>query len=103
MFTLCLRVIIAMRKHHDQKKLEEARVCFPHSSTEQRIIKSSEGNNLSRVGTWRQELMQRPWRDAAYWLAPHGFLSLLSYGAQDHQPRNGPTHDGLGLSPLITN
>jgi hypothetical protein len=23
-------------------------------------------------------LMQRPWMGAAYWLAPHGLLSLLS-------------------------
>jgi hypothetical protein len=23
---------------------------------------------------------------AAYWLAPHGLLSLLSYRTQDHQP-----------------
>lgn len=27
--------------------------------------------------------------DAAYWLASHGFLSLLSYSTQDHQPRDG--------------
>ena len=33
--------------------------------------------------------MQRPWRGAAYWLAFHGLLSLLSYRAQDHQPRSG--------------
>ena len=39
--------------------------------------------------------MQRPWRDAAYWLAPYGFLSLLSYRTQDHQPRDGTTHNGL--------
>jgi hypothetical protein len=35
--------------------------------------------------------MQRPWRDAAYWLAPHGLLSLLSYRTQDHQPRIAPS------------
>ena len=29
------------------------------------------------AGTWRQELMQRPWRDVAYWLASLGLLSLL--------------------------
>jgi hypothetical protein len=28
---------------------------------------------------WKEELMQRPWRDVAYWLASYGFLSLLSY------------------------
>ena len=39
------------------------------------------------AGTWRQALMQRPWRDAAYWLVLHGLLSLLSYRIQDYQPR----------------
>jgi len=34
--------------------------------------------------------------DAAYWPAPHGLLSLLSYRIQDHQPRDGTTYNGLG-------
>jgi hypothetical protein len=38
---------------------------------------------------------------AAYWLALHGLLSLLSYRTQDHQPRDGTTHSGLGPPPLI--
>jgi hypothetical protein len=29
-----------------------------------------------RAGTWEQELKQKPWRRVAYWLAPHGLLSL---------------------------
>ena len=33
--------------------------------------------------------------DAAYWLVPHGLLSLLSYRTQDHQLRDGTTHNGL--------
>ena len=32
-----------------------------------------------RAGTWKQELMQTPWRGAAYLLAHHGLLSLLSF------------------------
>ena len=35
--------------------------------------------------------MQKPWRGAAYWLAPHDLLSLLSYRAQDL------TRDGTAL------
>jgi hypothetical protein len=42
------------------------------------IIKGSQDWNSTKAGTWRQELMQRPWRNAAYWLAPHGLLILLS-------------------------
>jgi hypothetical protein len=45
----------------------------------------------------KQELMQRPLRGAAYWLAPPGLLSMLSYRTQDYQsrdgtPKNGPSH-----------
>jgi hypothetical protein len=41
--------------------------------------------------------------DAAYWLALHGLLILLSHKTQDHQPRDGSTYNGLGPSLLITN
>jgi hypothetical protein len=32
---------------------------------------------------------------AAYCVALHSLLSLLSYSTQDHQPMGGPTHSGL--------
>ena len=65
-------------------------------------IKGSWGRNSSRARTRRQELMQRPWRGSAYWLAPHDVLSLLSYRIQDHQPRDGTTHSGrISLLALI--
>ena len=35
-------------------------------------------------------------KGAAYWLAPCGLLSLLSYITQHYQPRDGTTHSGLG-------
>ena len=41
---------------------------------EQFIIESSKGRNSCSVGTWRQELMQRLQRGAAYWLAPYSLL-----------------------------
>jgi hypothetical protein len=34
---------------------------------------------------------------AAYWLAPHGWLSLLSYRTQDHQARDGTTYNEMVL------
>ena len=47
--------------------------------------------------------MQRLWRGAAYLLAPHGLLSLLSYRTQDHQASD-TTHNGLDPPPSsITN
>jgi hypothetical protein len=61
------------------------------------ITEGSQSRNSSKTGTWRQKLMQRPWRDAAYWLAPHGFLNLLSYNTQEYQLKDGITHNELGL------
>ena len=60
------------------------------------LIKYSKGWNSHWAGTWRQELIQRPWRGAAYWLDPHDLLSLLSYRSQDHQLRDGTTFNRLG-------
>jgi hypothetical protein len=54
------------------------------------------------AGIRRQELMQRSWRSTAYWLAPHDWLGLLSYSTQDHQPRDGTTHNGLAPPSLMT-
>jgi hypothetical protein len=42
--------------------------------------------------------MQTPWTGAAYWLAPHGLLNLLSYNPGP-QPRDGTTHNGLDPPP----
>jgi hypothetical protein len=46
--------------------------------------------------TWKQELKQGPWRNAAYWSVSHGWLSLLSYTPQNQLPRGDTTHSGLG-------
>jgi hypothetical protein len=47
-----------------------------------------------REVTWRQELMQRPWRSMDYWIDSADFLSLFSYRTQDYQPTDGITHNG---------
>jgi hypothetical protein len=77
-----------------KKQVGEERVYLAYTSTLLFITKGSQDWNSHREGTWRQELMQRPWRDAVYWLAFPGLLSLLSYRTQDHQPRDGTTHNG---------
>ena len=65
MFPVLARVCIAMTKHHDQKQLQEKSVYLnlhplvPHPGKSEQELKS---------GTWRQELMLRPWRSTAYWL-----------------------------------
>jgi hypothetical protein len=65
---------------------------FSHSS-----IKSSEGRNLE-AGADAEAM-----KGFAFWLAPHGLLSLLSYRRQDHQLRIDLTHTGLGSTKGITN
>jgi len=39
---------------------------------------------------------ERPWRSAAYWVAPDGLLNLISYRIQDYQP-GCPTHNRWAL------
>jgi hypothetical protein len=81
----------------------EERVYLAYTSISLFIIKERQDRNSNRAGNWRQELMQRPWRGAGYWLALHGLFSLLSYRTQDYQPRDDTTHSGLGPLTLITN
>ena len=58
-------------------------------------------------GSWDRNLEagadEKPWRGAAYWLVPHGLLTLLSYRTQGYHPKDGITHNGLGHPSLITN
>lgn len=85
------------------KQLAEERVYLAYDCPLQFIIKESQGSNLSRAGTWSQELMQSPWRRVTCWIAFHGLFRLIPYTTQDHHPRNGTTHSGMGPSPSITN
>jgi hypothetical protein len=61
-----------------KKQAGKERVYSPYTFTSLFIIKESQDRNSNRAGNWKQELMQRPFRDAGYWLASHGLLSLLS-------------------------
>jgi hypothetical protein len=45
---------------------------FPHCCSSAKEVRT--GTYYHRAGTWRQELMQRPWRGAVYWLAHLDFL-----------------------------
>jgi hypothetical protein len=71
-----------------KKQVGEERLHFHIAVHHQR--KSGEELTLGR----KQKLMQRPWRDATYWLASPGLLSLFSYRTQDYQPRDGTTYNG---------
>lgn len=53
--------------------------------------------NSTRAGCWRQEVVQRAQREAAYLFAQSDFR------IQNHQPRDDATHNKLGHTPSITN
>lgn len=46
------------------------------------LLREVKGRNSA--GTWRHQLKQGPWRNAAFLPAPHGLLSLLTCNTQDH-------------------
>jgi hypothetical protein len=71
-------------KHHYQKANWSKKVYSAYTSTLLFITKENQDRNSHRAGTWRQELMQRSWRSAAYWLTFHVLLGLLSYRTQNH-------------------
>jgi hypothetical protein len=77
-----------------KKQVGEERVYSAFIFTLLFITKGSQDWNPSRAGAWRQELIQSPWRGAAYRIASPGVLSLLSYRTQGYQPRDGTTHNG---------
>jgi hypothetical protein len=64
------------------------------------FFEGSQDRNSNRKGTWRQKLMQKPWKGASYWLALHGLLSLLSYRTQDDKLRDGTIYNEL--DPLFS-
>jgi hypothetical protein len=84
-----------------KKQVGEERVYSAYTSTLLFITKRSQDWNSHRSGTWSQELMQRLWKDAAYWIASPGLLSLLSYRTLDYQARDDTTHNGLGPPTLV--
>ena len=67
-------------------------LAYSYSLSQRGIRVGTQGRNL------RHELKHR---SAAHWLAPLGLLSLLSYTIQDHSPRGGISHSGLGPLTLI--
>ena len=84
-----VKVTITVIKHHDQSNLK--RKGFLWLTLPQQCLALKD----IRAGTWRQGVMLRPWRGAAYWLAFYGLLSLFAYRTLNHQTGDGSTHNGL--------
>jgi hypothetical protein len=62
------------------------------------IHHQSQDGHPNRAGSWKWELMPRPWRGTSYYLVPPDLLSLLLYRMQDPKSRDGIKH-----TLLITN
>jgi hypothetical protein len=77
-----------------KKQVGEERVYLTYTSTLLFITKGSQNWNSHRVLIWRQELMQKLWRNIAYWIASPGLLIMLSYRTQNYQPKDDITHNG---------
>jgi hypothetical protein len=73
-----------------KKQVGEERVYSAYTSTLLFITKGSQVRNPHRARTWRQELMQRPWR-----------MLLTGLLSQDYQPRDGTIHNRLGPPHLL--
>jgi len=62
---ICLRVSILAQNIRTKKQVGEERVYSAYISILLFTIKGSQDRNAHRAGTWRQEMMQRPWRDVS--------------------------------------
>jgi len=84
---ILVMVTIAVMKYCDQKQAGEKRVYLVALF----ITKGSQDKNSNRAGTWRQELMQRPWGVLLTGLLPMAcsacllffFFLVLFFGAGD--------------------
>ena len=61
------------------------------------LTEGSQDSNSKEAGAGVETM-----EDAEFWLTSPALLSLLSYRTQDHQPKDGTTHNGLGLPPLVS-
>lgn len=58
-----------MAKPYDQSSIKRKWLIWlvlPHHCT----VSKRSGKELTGSGSWRQDMMQRPWRDDVYWLTP---------------------------------
>jgi len=81
-------------KHHDQEEVGEERVYSNLTSTLLFITKESQDWNSSRSGADAEAMEVSYLLPCFPCLASPDLLSLLSYRNQDHQPKNGTTHNG---------
>ena len=72
-----------------------------YTSIQLLIIEGSQDRILKRAETQRQDRSHG--RMLLIGLLAHSFFNLLSYRTQDHLPRDGTAHSGLGTPTSTTN
>lgn len=82
--SIFITVTDAVRKPHCKATWGGVYLVF--ASTPLFIIEGSQDRESNSVGTWKQELMLRPWRSSAYWLAAMSMLTCLPCYPHYHQP-----------------
>jgi hypothetical protein len=87
---ICVGVCISAQNIMTKKQVGEKGVYSAYISKLLFITKGSQNRNSYRARTWRQDLMQRPWRIAAYWLASPDCLAGSLIEPIDGNTRMGP-------------
>ena len=76
-------------------------ISLPHHCSSSKEVRT--GTQTRQEPGGRSWCRQRPWKGTLYWLAPHGLLSLFSYGTQDQLPTGGTIHSELSPSTSLIN
>lgn len=95
----CLGVSIVVIKYHDKTNSGRRGILSAYNSQVMRQHLGASGAQGKNLGHDRSHGQA----NAAYWLAPSGFLIVLFYITQDRLPSVGSTHRGLGSPTPITN
>lgn len=89
------RVMIFMRKHHYQIPSWRERVYLTYTLILSTIIEENQDRNSNMAGSWRKELVEWPWKDTAYLIAPDACLFTLHfYKTWDQHPMDSNTYSG---------
>lgn len=68
------RITNAVMKYYNQKQTGEDKFYLTYTLPHHFIIRESQNRNSNMTGTLRQKLIQRPWKNVAYWLVLQGLL-----------------------------
>jgi hypothetical protein len=101
-----VRVSISAQNIMIKKQVGEERVYSAYTSTSLCITKGSQNRDSHRAGTWRQELMQKPWGVGGHGMLLTGLLPLacsVCFLIELRSTSPGMAPPTMGPPGLITN